>query len=68
MTEILKPSSPLVLRIPLVQPGSLDCGRHHLSEIRQNRLINAVEVTVALVREFDRSDGAAVKSRERGRE
>jgi hypothetical protein len=36
--------------------------------MRQNCLIDAAEVTVALAREFDRSDGAAVKSLERGRE
>lgn len=58
----------LVLPIPLVQPGSLDRGRDHLSEIRQNCLIDAAEVTVALVREFERSNGAAVKSREQGSE
>ena len=56
--------SALELPIPLVQPGSLDRGRDHLSEIRQNCLIDAAEVTVVLVREFERSNGAAVKSRE----
>lgn len=55
----------LGLGIPLVQPGSLDRGRDHRSEIRKYCLIDAAEVTVTPERDFDRADGAAVKRCER---